>query len=229
MTSPPLRILVIDDEPQIRRFLRTTLRPHGYVVIEASSGEEALARAGMEHPDLILLDLGLPDIDGVDVLRRLREWTHVPVIVLSVRGGERDKIQALDLGADDYVTKPFAIGELMARIRAALRHAIKGETDQPVVAFGGLVIDLVRRVVTLDEKEIRLTPKEYDLLHILVVNAGKVITHRHLLREVWGPAYVGQTHYLRVYIGTLRSKIERDPARPTLIITEPGVGYRMVS
>lgn len=228
MNEPSLRVLIIDDEPQIRRLLRTTLKPNGYTIIEASTGEEGLVRAGMEHPDLVLLDLGLPDIDGMEVLRRLREWSRVPVIVLSVRGGERDKIQALDSGADDYLAKPFGIGELMARMRAALRHALQGEKDEPLFESGGLVVDMARRLVRTDGREVRLTPKEYDLLHVLVANAGKVVTHGYLLREVWGPAYTGQTHYLRVYIGTLRGKIEQDPARPRHIITEPGVGYRLI-
>jgi len=228
MNPPPLRILVVDDEPQIRRLLRTTLKPLGYTISEASSGEEALARAGTEHPDLILLDLGLPDLDGTDVIRRLREWSRVPVIVLSVRGGERDKVEALDLGADDYVTKPFGIRELTARIRAAIRHADQGEIDEPIFSINGLTVDRARRVVTVDGRDVRLTPKEYDLLRLLVAHAGKVVTHGFLLREVWGPAFTGQTHYLRVYVGTLRSKLERDPSRPRYILTEPGVGYRLV-
>ncbi len=228
MNEPLLRVLVIDDEPQIRRLLRTTLKPNGYTIIEAPTGEEGLVRAGMEHPDLVLLDLGLPDIDGIEVLRRIREWSRVPVIVLSVRGGERDKIQALDFGADDYLAKPFGIGELMARMRAARRHALRGERDEPLFESGGLAVDLARRLVRADGREVRLTPKEYDLLHVLVANAGKVVTHGYLLREVWGPAYTGQTHYLRVYIGTLRGKIERDTTRPRHIITEPGVGYRLI-
>jgi two-component system KDP operon response regulator KdpE len=227
MTTLPLRILVVDDEPQIRRLLHTALGAHNYHVIEASNGESALVKASTEHPDAVVLDLGLPDIDGTDVIRRLREWSQVPIIILSVRGGERDKIQALDLGADDFVTKPFSMGELLARLRATLRHHLHAEADQPIFQNNGLVVDLSRRIVTVNELEVKLTPKEYDLLRQLVLHAGKVLTHRHLLREVWGPTFMGENHYVRVYIGTLRAKIERDPARPKYIITEPGVGYRM--
>ncbi len=227
MKEIPIRILIVDDEPQIRRLLRATLTAHGYTTVEAASGAEALRMATTEHPELIILDLGLPDIDGTDVIRRVREWSSVPIIVLSVRSAEREKIDALDHGADDYVTKPFGAGELLARIRAALRHRLQAEASDPIYRNGGLVVDMARRVVTMDGEEVKLTPKEYELLRQLVIHAGKVLTHQHLLREVWGPTHVGETHYLRVFIGTLRGKIERDTARPRYIVTEPGVGYRM--
>jgi two-component system KDP operon response regulator KdpE len=223
----PIRVRVVDDEPQIRRFLRASLVARGYTLIEAGNGQEALLRAASDRPDIIILDLGLPDLDGMEVIRRVREWSDVPIIVLSVRGGEPDKIGALDAGADDYVTKPFGMGELMARIRASLRNRLRKETDEPIFRSGGLVVDLAKRVVSLDGREIRLTPTEYELLRVLVIHAGKVVTHQHLLREVWGPADVDQTHYLRVYIGQLRQKIETDPAQPQHILTEPGVGYRL--
>ena len=227
MTTPAIRVLVVDDEPQIRRFLRTTLSAHGYRVNEASSGREALALTATDQPELILLDLGLPDIDGLEVIHRLREWSTVPIIVVSVRGHESEKIAALDKGADDYVTKPFGMGELLARMRAALRHRLQAELEEPVFRVASLIVDLVRRVVTVDGHEVKLTPKEYDLLRVLVTHAGKVITHQHLLREVWGPGSVHETHYLRVYIGQLRQKLEPDPAQPRYILTEPGVGYRL--
>jgi two-component system KDP operon response regulator KdpE len=227
MTEPSIRVLIVDDEPQIRRFLRTSLSAHGYRVIEASCGKEAIALTTTERPELVLLDLGLPDMDGLEVIRRLREWSPVPIIVVSVRGQEAEKIAALDGGADDYVAKPFGMGELLARIRTALRHRLQAEVEEPVFHSAGLSVDLVRRVVTVDGREVKLTPKEYDLLCILVTHAGKVITHRHLLREVWGPTSVYETHYLRVYIGQLRQKLEPDPAQPQYILTEPGVGYRL--
>jgi two-component system, OmpR family, KDP operon response regulator KdpE len=227
VSEQPTRVLVVDDEPQIRRFLRTSLGAHGYTILEASNGEEALLRASSERPDILILDLGLPDMDGMEVIRRVREWSKIPIIVLSVRGREPDKIAALDAGADDYVTKPFGMGELMARIRAALRNRLEKETDEPVFESGGLKVDLAKRLVSVDGREIRLTPTEYDLLRVLVTNAGKVVTHQHLLREVWGPADVDETHYVRVYIGQLRQKIEADTARPRYILTEPGIGYRL--
>jgi two-component system, OmpR family, KDP operon response regulator KdpE len=227
VTEPSIRILIVDDEPQIRRFLRTTLSAHGYRVIEASCGREAMTLTATERPELMLLDLGLPDIEGLEVIHRLREWSTVPIIVVSVRGQEAKKIEALDSGADDYVTKPFGMGELLARIRAALRHRLQAEVDEPVFRSAGLTVDLIRRIVTVDGREVKLTPKEYDLLRVLVTHAGKVITHQHLLREVWGPGSVHETHYLRVYIGQLRQKLEPDPAQPRYILTEPGVGYRL--
>lgn len=227
MAEPSIRVLIVDDEPQIRRFLRTSLSAHGYRVVEASCGKEAIALTTTERPELVLLDLGLPDMDGLDVIHQLREWSSVAIIVVSVRGQEAEKIEALDGGADDYVTKPFGMGELLARIRAALRHRLQAEVEEPVFHSAGLSVDLVRRVVTVDGREVKLTPKEYDLLRILVTHAGKVITHRQLLREVWGPTSVYETHYLRVYIGQLRQKLEPNPAQPQYILTEPGVGYRL--
>ena len=227
MTEPSIRVLIVDDEPQIRRFLRTSLSAHGYRVTEAACGREAIAQTATERPELVLLDLGLPDMDGLEVIHRLREWSTVPIIVVSVRGQEVKKVEALDGGADDYVTKPFGMGELLARIRAALRHRLQAEVEEPVFRAAGLSVDLVRRVVTVDGREVKLTPKEYDLLRVMVSHAGKVITHQHLLREVWGPGSLYETHYLRVYIGQLRQKLEPDPAQPRYIVTEPGVGYRL--
>jgi two-component system KDP operon response regulator KdpE len=224
-------ILVIDDEPQIRRFLRATLTAHGYRLLEAASGESGLNEAARHQPELVLLDLGLPDIDGLVVLRRLREWTATPIIVLSARGQETDKIAALDHGADDYLTKPFGVGELLARIRVALRHAAQATPtpEEPTVAFGEVEVDLSHRQVRLRGADVHLTPIEYRLLVELVRHAGKVLTHRHLLRAVWGPAYTEDTHYLRVYMAQLRHKLEAEPARPRYLRTEPGVGYRLVT
>ena len=227
MTASSTRVLVVDDEPQIRRFLRTSLSAHGYRVIEAACGREAITLTATERPELVLLDLGLPDMDGLEVIHQVREWTTVPILVISVRGQEAQKIEALDSGADDFITKPFGMGELLARMRAALRHRLQAELDQPVFRAAGLTVDLVKRVVTVEGREVKLTPKEYDLLRVLVTHAGKVITHQHLLREVWGPGAVYETHYLRVYIGQLRHKLEPDPAQPRYLITEPGVGYRL--
>ena len=227
MTELSTRVLIVDDEPQIRRFLRTSLGAHGYRVIEASGGQEAMTLTATERPELVLLDLGLPDMDGLEVIRRLREWCTIPIIVVSVRGREAEKIAALDGGADDYVTKPFGMGELLARMRTALRHRLQADIDDPVFRSAGLSVDLARRLVSIDGQEVKLTPKEYDLLRLLVIHAGKVITHRQLLREVWGPAAVHETHYLRVYIGQLRQKLEPDPAQPRYLLTEPGVGYRL--
>jgi len=227
MTDSVLRILVVDDEPAIRRFLRASLAPHA-TLFEAATGQDALNAVAAQRPDLIILDLGLPDIDGVEVTRLLREWTRIPILILSVRGSEKDKIAALDAGADDYLTKPFGIGELLARVRVAMRH-VPGEALQPVFTVGGLVVDRTRRLVTLDAHEVQLTPTEYDLLKVLVSHAGRVLTHRQLLREVWGPEYEMDTHTLRVNISNLRRKIEPDPARPRYLVTEPGVGYRLRS
>jgi two-component system, OmpR family, KDP operon response regulator KdpE len=227
VSEQPIRVLVVDDEPQIRRFLRTSLSAHGYHVIEAACGKEAIVSMTTERPDIVILDLGLPDMDGLNIIHRVREWSNIPMLVLSVRGREDEKIAALDGGADDYVTKPFNMGELLARIRAALRHRLQAEVEEPVFRSAGLTVDLVRRVVLVDNCEVKLTPKEYDLLRVLVIHAGKVVTHQHLLREVWGPASVYETHYLRVYIGQLRQKLEPDPAQPRYILTEPGVGYRL--
>lgn len=226
MSEPGPRILVVDDEPAIRRFLRLALSSQGYAVFEAASGQEALSNAVSHKPDLFILDLGLPDIDGVEVTRLLREWTQTPIIVLSVRGSEGDKIAALDAGADDYLTKPFGTGELLARIRASLRH-ISQPAGEPVFENGELRVDLGQRLVTLAGAEIQLTPNEYDLLKLLVTHSGKVLTQRQLLREVWGPGYEQEFHILHVNISNLRHKIEPDPNRPMFIITEPGVGYRV--
>jgi len=222
-----VRILVVDDEKQIRRMLKTALTGFGYDVAEAASGHEGLNQTAIFHPDLIILDLGLPDLDGVEVVGRLREWTQVPVIVLSVREQENDKIRAFDAGADDYITKPFGMGELLARIRVALRHAAKTE-DEPVLTFGELTVDLAHRRVMLRGEELKLTPTEYEILKHLALHAGKVVTHKQLLKAIWGPNYQEETHYLRIYIGQLRRKIEADPSQPSYIVTESGVGYRLV-
>ena len=225
--KPATTVLVIDDEPQIRRLLRVTLEANGYRVFDATTGQEGIAEAAQRRPDIILLDLGLPDMDGVSVLKRLREWSRVPVVILTVRDREADKIAALDHGADDFVTKPFSTGELLARLRVALRHA-QPTADTAVFRSGQLEVDLIARVVTVNGKEVKLTAMEYSLLRLFVQHAGKVLTHRQLLREVWGENYVEQTHYLRVYLAHLREKLETNPAQPELFITEPGVGYRLV-
>ena len=222
-------VLVIEDEPEIRRFLRASLVAQGFRLVEATSGDEGLRQAATRQPDIVVLDLGLPDVDGLEVIRHLREWTAVPIIVLSARGQESDKIAALDAGADDYLSKPFGVGELLARVRVALRHAarVSHDTDSPVFALDELQVDLARRRVSVRGAEIHLTPIEYRLLTTLVRHAGRVVTHRQLLREVWGQPYSEQTHYLRVFMGTLRRKLEADPARPRYLLTEPGVGYRL--
>ncbi len=226
MNETQARVLVVDDEPAIRRFLRVSLAAHGYVIFEADSGQAALSAVVADRPDLIILDLGLPDLDGIHVTRLLREWTRLPIIILSVRGQEADKIAALDAGADDYLTKPFGIGELLARMRAALRRA--GQAGgQPLFTCGDLQVDLTRRAVTVSGQAAQLTPTEYDLLRVLVTHAGQVLTHRQLLREVWGVGYEQELHMLRVNISNLRRKIEPDSTRPRYILTEPGVGYRL--
>lgn len=227
--STPLspNILIVDDEVQIRRLLRVTLEANGYRVSEAASGKEGLAEAAQGRPDAIILDLGLPDMDGVTVLERLREWSKVPVLVLSVRDSEDDKVQALDRGADDFINKPFSTAELLARLRVAQRHA-QPLSDNAVFQSGPLEVDLANRLVLVRGKEMKMTPTEYSLLRLLVRNAGKVVTHRQILKEVWGPNYGDQTHYLRVYIAHLREKIEAVPGRPELLITEPGIGYRLL-
>jgi len=224
------RILVVDDEPEIRRFLRAGLGSGGYDVLEADTGQRALADAAGKHPDAMILDLGLPDLDGVDVVKRLREWSTMPVIVLSARLMEEQKIAALDAGADDYLTKPFGVGELIARVRVALRHAsARGSpADNEPFTSGELKVDLARRQVYMRGALVHLTPIEYRLLTVLVRNAGKVMTHRELLKQVWGPGKLDQGHYLRIYMGQLRHKLEADPTRPTLLETETGVGYRLV-
>ena len=225
MTRNGLRVLVVDDEIAIQRFLRVALNGEGFVVLETATGRDALLALAKERPDLVLLDLGLPDMDGVEVTRRLREWSQVPVIILSVREQEADKIAALDAGADDYLTKPFGVGELLARIRTILRRQLSGSTE-PVFILGGLKVDLANRLVTVDDQEVQLTPTEYEILRGLVIPAGKVLTNRQLLRQVWGEGY-DDLHTLRVNISNLRHKIEPDPSRPTYIHTESGVGYRL--
>ncbi|MEZ4767378.1 MAG: response regulator [Caldilineales bacterium] len=226
MAEPKVRVLVIDDELPIRRFMNTSLSAHGYAVFDAADGQSGLAAVVASRPDLVILDLGLPDMDGVEVTRRLREWTQIPIIILSVRDQEGVKIAALDAGADDYLTKPFGIGELLARMRVALRRAA-APSGEPVITSGGLSVDLARRVVSVDGQEVQLTPTEFDLLRVLATHAGKVLTHNQLLRQVWGVGYGDEAHLLRVNISNIRRKIEPDPARPTYIITEPGVGYRL--
>ena len=229
MTTQPATVLLIEDEPEIRRFLRTTLPQHGYHLIEAATGKEGLAQAAAQNPDLILLDLGLPDMDGIEIIRSIREWTPTPILVLSARDQEQVKVAALDLGADDYVTKPFGVQELLARMRTAHRHAVRTSTDSGETGFaiGDLRVDLLRRQVFVAEKEVHLTPIEYRLLSALVRYAGKVVTHRQLLKEVWGPLHVEESHYLRVYMRQLRNKLERNPAHPRYLTTELGVGYRL--
>lgn len=222
-------ILVIEDEAPLRRYLRATLQSHGYRVEEASTGAAGRESLLRSSPELVLLDLGLPDGDGMDLARELREWSKVPILVVSARGQEEDKIQALDLGVDDYLTKPFATGELLARIRVALRHAaeLAGAAQEPVFEAGPLRLDFVNREVTLHGEPVHLSPNEYSLLAVLVRHAGKVLTHRQLLHEVWGGVPAAQPTYLRVYMASLRKKLEPDPARPRLLMTEPGVGYRL--
>ncbi len=228
MTEIGMRVLVVDDERAIRKYLNAALNAQGSVVIEAIDGESALRAAALERPDVIILDLGLPDIDGVEITRRIREWSQVPIIILSVREQESDKIAALDAGADDYLTKPFGTGELLARIRAAVRRTNQPE-DEPVIETGRLRVDLARRRVTLDQTEVSLTPIEYDIIRLLAQNIGRVLTHRQLLQQVWGRTYGDDLHLLRVNISNLRRKIETDPARPQFILTEAGVGYRLRS
>jgi len=222
------KILIVDDEPQIRRFLRASLTAHDYEVIEAENGADAIKALTVQQPDLMVLDLGLPDMDGMEVISRVREWSAMPILVLSIRSDEADKIRALDGGADDYITKPFGMGELMARMRTALRHRAQAEEEtEPVVQLGAVVIDMAKRLVTRDGAAVKLSKKEYELLRALAAHPGKVITHQQLLREIWGDAYVEETQYLRVYVGQLRQKLEENPSRPRLIVTEPGVGYRL--
>ncbi len=224
-------VVLIEDEPPIRRFLRATLTGQGYRLFEASTGADGVVEVGSRQPDVVIIDLGLPDMDGIDVIRRVREWSSVPIIVLSARGQEGDKVAALDAGADDYVSKPFSAGELLARIRVALRHAVGAshEGDDAVFKTGELRVDLLHRQVLLGEKQVHLTPIEYKLLTTLVHHAGKVVTHQQLLREVWGPSHTEQAHYVRVYMAHLRHKLEAEPARPRYLLTEPGVGYRLAA
>lgn len=222
-------ILLIEDEPQMRRFLRITLKTQGYRLVEAATAQEGLMQATTRNPDVVLLDLGLPDLDGLEVTRRLREWTQTPIIVISAREQEQDKVKALDAGADDYLTKPFNAGELLARLRVALRHAVRQQAgrQEPVFTLHNLRVDLAQRQVLLDGKEVHLTPIEYKLLTTLIRHAGKVITHRQLLQEVWGPVHTNEVGYLRVYMTQLRHKLEADPARPRFLTNEPGIGYRL--
>jgi len=227
MTEQRARILVVDDEPQIRRFLRLGLEGHGYDVLEAASAEAATRQAVGGQPDLVVLDLGLPDREGFEVLKELREWSRVPVFVLSVRNREGEKVRAFELGADDYVVKPFGMAELLARIKAALRRNVAAESGEPLFGVGGLQVDLSRRLVRVDDVEVRLSPKQYRLLQILVSNAGKVVTHRQLLTGIWGSAHPDDVQYLRVFVRKLRRRIEADPARPRYLMTELGVGYRL--
>ena len=229
MSEPATSILVVEDEPQMRRFLRTALTAQGFRIVEAENLREALVAATTHNPEVILLDLGLPDGDGADLAREVRGWSRVPIIVISARGREDDKVGALDAGADDYLTKPFGVNELLARIRVALRHAVQtaSASDSPILDVGPLHVDMARREVAVSGRAIHLTPIEYRLLVLLAQSAGKVLTHRQILKEVWGAAYAGQTHYLRVFMAQLRRKIEANPARPKLLVTEPGVGYRM--
>ena len=224
-------VVLVEDEPEIRRFLRATLTAEGCRLFEAVTGEEGLREAQVRQPDIVVLDLGLPDMDGLEVIRRLRQWTAVPIIVLSARGQERDKIAALDGGADDYVSKPFGVGELLARIRVLLRNAERTvrEVGEPAFAVGDLHVNLAQRRVLVGSEEVHLTPIEYRLLATLVKHSGKVLTHGQVLREVWGPPYADQAHYLHVYMAQLRRKIEADPARPRYLLTETGVGYRLAA
>jgi two-component system KDP operon response regulator KdpE len=229
MAAPNPLVLVIEDEPNMRRFLRTTLRGNAFQVVEAGSAREGLIQAAGRNPEVILLDLGLPDRDGREVARDLRRSTRAPIIILSARGQEHEKVTLLDLGADDYLTKPFGSAELLARIRVALRHAAQPANglEEPVYLFGGVSVDAIRRQVFRSGQEVHLTPTEYKLLATLIRHAGRVLTHRQLLHEVWGANYVEQTHYLRVYMAQLRHKLEQDPTRPRFLITEPGIGYRL--
>jgi two-component system, OmpR family, KDP operon response regulator KdpE len=224
----PIRILVVDDEPQILRFLRPALEASGYGVLHAENGRDALRLVANAAPDVIVLDLGLPDMDGKEVLTRARAFTKAPILILSARDREAEKIDALDLGADDYIEKPFAIGELLARLRAALRHAKGAAAAKTRIEVDGLAIDVEKRLVTRDRTPIKLTPREYDLLCALAVNAGRVMTHGQILTAVWGPAHKDDTQYLRVFVGQLRAKIERDPSAPAIIRTESGIGYRFM-
>ena len=224
-------ILIVEDDPPIRRFLHVSLSSHNYEVIDAETGKDGLMQAMQHPPEVVILDLGLPDIDGVEVIRQLREWSSMPIIVVSARGQEKDKVAALDAGADDYLTKPFSIGELLARLRVAMRHSAMIKDDSQATSqfvIGDLKVDLALRRVFVGDNEIHLTPLEYRLLTILVQHAGKVLTHQFLLKEIWGPSDVDQTHYLRIFMANLRRKIERDPAQPRYLLTEQGVGYRLI-
>ena len=227
MSEPRPVVVLIEDEPQIRRFLRTVLPGQGYTLFEADTGQQGLVEAAVRKADVVILDLGLPDMDGVEVVKRLREWSAIPVIVLSARAQEEDKVAALDAGADDYLTKPFGVSELLARLRVALRHAQRSPEGAQVFESGPLKVDLTARRVEANGQEVHLTPIEYRLLSVLVRHAGRVLTHRQLLKDVWGPSHVDHAHYLRIYMAQLRRKLEEDPAQPRFLLTEPGVGYRL--
>ena len=227
--SGKTRALVVDDEAAILRFLRPALEANAYEITSAGTAAEALKRITAEQPDIVVLDLGLPDGDGKDVIRKVRQWSDVPIVVLSARDRDSEKIEALDLGADDFVNKPFSIGELMARLRAALRHRMQRQSETPVLRAGDIEIDIPRHRITRSGEEVKLTPKEFDLLSFLARHAGKVVTHRQILEEVWGPAHGGDTQYLRVYINHVRQKIEADLEDPKIVITEPGIGYRVAT
>jgi two-component system, OmpR family, KDP operon response regulator KdpE len=230
MSTDAPKLLLIEDEPEIRRFLRVSLANHGYRLVEAGTGKEGVRHAADQQPDVIILDLGLPDIDGMEVIRDVRQWSQVPIIILSARGQEHEKVDALDAGADDYLTKPFSVGELLARLRVAIRHSCPGSSaGDAIFELGALRVDMGRRQVFLDQQEVHLTPIEYRLLTTLIKYAGKVVTHRQLLKEVWGPDSVMETHYLRVYMAQLRRKIEADAAQPRFLLTEPGIGYRLAA
>jgi len=229
MAAARATVLVVEDEPEIRQFLRSSLGAEGFRVVESPSGRRGTLDAGMHKPDLAIVDLGLPDFDGVEVIRRIREWSPMPIVVLSARAHERSKIEALDAGADDYVTKPFGVGELLARVRVALRHATRPPTGGEQLAFGDVRIDFAKRTVSKGTEDVRLTPIEFKLLALLAKHLGMVVTHRQLLTEVWGPTHAEHTHYLRVYMKQLREKLEDDPVRPKHLLTETGVGYRLVS
>jgi two-component system KDP operon response regulator KdpE len=222
-------ILVVEDEPDIRQFLRSSLGAEGYKVVESGTGERGTIDAGTHKPDLAIVDLGLPDFDGVEVIRRIRAWSPMPIIVLSARALEQAKVQALDAGADDYVTKPFAVGELLARVRVALRHTARSGAGKPLLRMGNVSVDLEKHLVRRQGAEVHLTALEFRLLTCLAQHLGMVVTHRQLLREVWGPSHVEQTHYLRIYMKQLRDKLEEDPVRPRYLVTETGVGYRLLS
>jgi two-component system KDP operon response regulator KdpE len=229
VSDPGPRILIVDDEPQIRKFLRISLSAHGYDIVEAIRGRDGIDKCATEQPDLVVLDLGLPDIDGQEVIDRIREWSEVPIVVLSVRAGEAEKVAALDRGANDYVTKPFGIAELLARVRAALRtHKGTAAEQLSEIVTGELRIDLARHQVEVAGETVKLSRKEFDILRLLALNAGRIVTHQHMLREVWGPAHEQEVHYLRVYVGHLRQKLGDDSANPRFILNEPGVGYRLL-
>jgi len=229
VANPNPVVVVIEDDPPIRRFLRTSLSAQGFQVFEVDTGQRGLIEVSVRKPDLVILDLGLPDLDGAEIVKKIREWTALPIIILSARSAEQDKIDALDAGADDYLTKPFSLGELLARIRVALRHsAMNPENIQPgVFTMGRLKVDLAKRLVYLDDQEVHLTPIQYRLLSVLVKHPGKVLTHHQILKEVWGPGHMNDAHYLRIYMSQLRQKLEADPAKPEYFLTESGVGYRL--